>query len=202
MPRKQVDYSNTCFYKLVCNDLNITKCYVGHTTDFRKRKTQHKTVCHNENAANHNITVYKFIRETGGWNDWSMILIEQRCCENALDACKRERELIEELQAELNNVIPSRSKKEWVEDNKDKVQEYKHGYHQANIEKIHDQKREYYLKNKEHILTKSKEFHAENKEKRNTFYNQVRTCECGLTYTVANKARHETSQKHIKIMAK
>jgi len=27
----------------MCNDLNITNCYVGHTTEFRRRKNQHKS---------------------------------------------------------------------------------------------------------------------------------------------------------------
>jgi hypothetical protein len=34
MPCKPVDYSRTLMYKLVCNDLNITDVYTGHTTDF------------------------------------------------------------------------------------------------------------------------------------------------------------------------
>ena len=35
-------------YKIVCNDLSITDCYVGHTTDFVKRKCNHKIICNNE----------------------------------------------------------------------------------------------------------------------------------------------------------
>ena len=200
MPRTVIDYSNTCFYKVVCNDLNVLPCYVGHTTDFRKRKTQHKTVCNNEKSPNHNLTVYRFIRDNGGWNNWSMVLIENKACENALEACKRERELIEELQSELNDVVPSRSKKEWAEDHKETIKSYKHEYHQTNLETIHDKKKEYYLANRERTLAKSKQYHAENKEKRNAFYNQVRTCECGLTFTVANKARHELTKKHIELI--
>ena len=61
-----------------------------------------------------------------------------------------------------------------------------------------NKKKEYYLANRERTLAKSKQYHMENKEKRNAFYNQVRTCECGLTFTVANKARHELSKKHFK----
>ena len=34
MPKSNCDYSRTVLYKTVCNDLNITDCYVGHTTDF------------------------------------------------------------------------------------------------------------------------------------------------------------------------
>ena len=75
MPRKPSDYSNTHFYKICCKDLDITDIYVGHTTDFRKRKTRHKHVCLNENHNDHNLTVYQFIRQHNGWDNWEMVLI-------------------------------------------------------------------------------------------------------------------------------
>ena len=43
MPRKEIDYSKTVIYKIVCNDLNVKDVYVGHTTDFTKRKATHKS---------------------------------------------------------------------------------------------------------------------------------------------------------------
>ena len=43
MPRKEINYSKTIFYRLVCNDVNISECYVGHTTNFIKRKQLHKS---------------------------------------------------------------------------------------------------------------------------------------------------------------
>ena len=45
MPRKEINYLNTIIYKFVCNDLNIKDTYVGHTTDFIKRKATHKSHC-------------------------------------------------------------------------------------------------------------------------------------------------------------
>ena len=49
MPKKDIDYSKTIIYKIVCNDLNITDVYVGHTTNFIKRKARHKYDCNNIN---------------------------------------------------------------------------------------------------------------------------------------------------------
>ena len=49
MPSKPIDYGNTHFYKIVCKDVSIKECYVGHTTDFTKRKSQHKHLCYGEN---------------------------------------------------------------------------------------------------------------------------------------------------------
>ena len=42
MPRLAVDYLNTIIYKIVCKDLSISDVYVGQTTNFTKRKSQHK----------------------------------------------------------------------------------------------------------------------------------------------------------------
>jgi len=44
MPKKEIDYSNTIIYKIVCRDLNIKECYVGHTTNFTKQKTNIKVL--------------------------------------------------------------------------------------------------------------------------------------------------------------
>ena len=76
MPKKPIDYSKTHFYKFVCKDTSIIDCYVGHTTDFTKRKNQHKTRCCNPNNPKHNYTVYHCIRCNGGWENWDMILID------------------------------------------------------------------------------------------------------------------------------
>ena len=50
MPRQDINYDNTYFYKIVCKDLNRQDLYVGHTTNFRIRKNGHKTACNNPNA--------------------------------------------------------------------------------------------------------------------------------------------------------
>jgi len=44
MPKVPTDYSKTIIYKIVCNDLNVNECYIGHTTNFIKRKGQHKSL--------------------------------------------------------------------------------------------------------------------------------------------------------------
>ena len=76
MPRQPIDYSNTSFYKIVSRDLSIADLYVGHTTDFVRRKNGHKTVCNNPLSSSHEIYLYRFIRENGGWNNFDMRLIE------------------------------------------------------------------------------------------------------------------------------
>lgn len=175
MPRTNIDYSNTIIYKLCCKDLSITSIYVGHTTDFRKRKWAHNADCNKENRKNYNLKVYHFIRDNGGWNNWDMIEIERFEAIDGNDAKKKERYWIETLKASLNSCIPIRSKNEWFEINKEKIQEYK---------------KEYYENNKEIISQKAKEY-----------YKIKITCECGCEIRNDSLSRHKQSKKHIELMS-
>ncbi len=109
------DYNNTILYKIVCNDLSIKDCYVGHTINMTKRKCTHKHACNNMNDKAHNLKIYKIIRQNGGWDNWSMILVEKFPCKDKNEACKRERELYEELDAKMNMVRPYRTHEEHKE---------------------------------------------------------------------------------------
>jgi len=152
MPKIAVSYENVCFYRIVCNDLDITDCYVGHTTNFAKRKYQHKTTCNNSNDANYNFPIYQFIRDNGGWDNWDMILIEHCKCESSLDAKKKEREYMEQLKATFNRNIPSRTEKEYREDTKEKKSERMKKYREDNRDKIRESAKNYYEQNKEQVV--------------------------------------------------
>ena len=47
MPKVEIDYSNTIFYKIFCKNPEIIDLYVGHTTNFVQRKHGHKQNCIN-----------------------------------------------------------------------------------------------------------------------------------------------------------
>jgi hypothetical protein len=179
MPRTEINYTNTVIYKIVCNDLTVTDLYVGHTTDFTKRKNAHKTNCNNANSKHYNLKVYKIIRENGGWVNWSMIEIEKFECTDANEAKARERYYLELLNAQLNSSIPGRSQKEYFEANKDdillKQKQYQEAnkddrllkqkqYQKANKEAITLKKKQHYEQNKDDILFKKKQYNEANKE--------------------------------------
>ena len=164
MPIKPDDYSQTHFYKIVCRDLCIKDCYVGHTTNFKNRKNAHKTSHYNSNGKMYNGRInnkylYRFISDNGGWDNWDMVLIETLNCENALDAKKKEREYIEALNATLNESRPYINKQEQAE--------YKKQWAKDNAERVKMKKQQWYLENKEHCNKKSKEGYEQNKEKWN-----------------------------------
>ena len=102
MPRQVVNYSKCVIYKIVCNDLNIKDVYVGNSTDFTKRKSRHKHSCYNSNCKEYNYKVYQFIRDNGGWTNWSMIEIEKYPCNDGNEARSRERYWAEQFNATLN----------------------------------------------------------------------------------------------------
>ena len=126
MPRTPIDYSNTIIYKLVCNNVEVTELYVGSTTNFRNRKNGHKSKCHNPNSSEYEFKVYQFIRANGGFQNFSMIVVEKYPCNDKMDCDKRERYWIETLYATLNKQIPSRKHLEsnayYYQINKEKIQ--------------------------------------------------------------------------------
>jgi hypothetical protein len=141
MPRKSINYANTVIYKLVCNDLSITDCYVGHTTDFTGRKSSHKKNCINEKYKDHNLKVYQIIRENGGWDNYSMVEIEKFVCNDANEACKKEREWYEKLNSGLNSKYPQINKGEWEEKNKENLAIKHKKYYEDNKEELKENKK-------------------------------------------------------------
>ena len=106
MPKVEIDYSNTIFYKIFCKDPTIKDLYVGLTTNFVQRKHAHKQSCKNEKALNHNCKLYYAIRKAGGWDNWHMEIIAFHNCADSYEARKKEQEYFEALGATLNSIDP------------------------------------------------------------------------------------------------
>jgi len=106
MPKVEIDYSNTIFYKIFCKDPIIKELYVGLTTNFVQRKHAHKQSCKNEKAPNHNCKLYNAIRNAGGWENWQMEIIAFHNCKDSHEAHKKEQEYFEMLGATLNSIEP------------------------------------------------------------------------------------------------
>jgi hypothetical protein len=123
MPCLPIDYANTIIYKIVCNDLSIKECYVGHTTDFVRRKWSHKYCCKTETDKKYHLKVYKIIRDNGGWENYSIIRIEKYPCKDVNEAKKKEREWFENLNSKLNSHLPQRRQNTLEEYNKQWAEE-------------------------------------------------------------------------------
>ena len=106
MPKTDIDYSNTIIYKIFCKDSDITDIYVGHTTNFVQRKYAHKQGCINEKSSNYQYKLYKTIRDTGGWKNWKMEIINFFNCKDHYEARIKEQEYFNLLNATLNSIEP------------------------------------------------------------------------------------------------
>jgi hypothetical protein len=164
MPRHAIDYSKTIIYKIVCNDLNITETYVGHTTNFVKRKYEHKRVCNIETDKHFNLKVYKTIRENGGWDNWSILEICKYSCNSFHEAALEERRHYELLNANLNIYNPCRTYQEYKETNKDIFLQRNKKSYEKNRETYLEKNKIRYKKNKDIVLEKQKKYYDKNRE--------------------------------------
>lgn len=159
------NYSKTHIYKLCCKNTDITDIYIGHTTNFTRRKQEHKIRTNTPTNKEYNVRVYSFIRENGGFENWDMIQIEEFNANNVIEARTRERYWVEQMKPSLNCDIPNRSGKEYREDNKDVLREKKKEYREQNKDVIREKKKEYHKENKEVISEKHKKWYEANRDK-------------------------------------
>ena len=150
--------------------------------------------------------------------DIQIVLIEKYPCKDIEEAKLRERYYIEKYQKEglniVNKNIPGRTKKQYQEDNKEKIKQYTKELNIKNKETIIKQKKEYYLKNKELYKKRFKEKYEKNKEKIKKQKKEYReknkdiisekrkekiTCKCGAIIQKGNN-RHKKTKVHIKFL--
>ena len=175
MPRLNINYQNIVMYKIVCNDLNIKDIYVGSTTDFTRRKREHRSRC-NTNSL---IKIYTIINANSGWTNWTMIEIEKYPCSDGNEARARERYWYELLQPTMNMIKPiftsndlKEKKKEYRTDNKEYLNAYSKEYRTDNKEYFNAYNKEYRTNNKEKNSIYMKEYKIKNKEKISAYKKQ------------------------------
>jgi hypothetical protein len=181
MPRMPIDYSKTVIYKIVCNDLNIKDLYIGSTTDFTRRKRQHKETCTNVNSEKYYLKKNEIIRQNGGWDNWSMLEIEKFPCVDANEARTRERYWYDTLNTTMNSNQPITTETEY--------KQRKPNYNKT-----------YYDKNKEKIIDYKKQYDSINKDKIKKMKQEKFECECGLILCKGSKSNHKKSPIHLKYL--
>jgi predicted GIY-YIG superfamily endonuclease len=157
-----------CVYLLEdCNGFG----YIGSTCNLKQRLRQHKR---------NNDCMSKILTQP-----YSHLVLEEIEDKDNLEFAERFYiKLYKSLWGDklLNKIIPLQTKKEYYNENRERIKQYKKEYLNENREKIKQQKKEWYIDNKEKI-----------KEHRS----QIIDCECGSTIQLQEKARHLKSQKHI-----
>ena len=198
MPNTNIKYESTIIYKIQSNS-NKELVYIGHTTNFTKRKAYHKynSICE---MPSKQTKLYQMIRSNGGWDEFEMMPIKNVRCLNSVEARIEEEKCRLEYSANLNMIRAVK--------NEEADREYRKKYKQNNKSKIRQQWKDYYQENKEHFkqyregrkdITKEykKEYYEKNKDEINKAKGNICVCQCGQQYTYSNKARHEKSKKHL-----
>jgi len=194
--KKQIDYSKAKIYKIVCNTTGLT--YVGSTIQkLSQRLSEHKGRYKNYLKGKEGFTTsFDIIKN----NNYEIILIDECACNNKEQLLREERKYIENICC-INKKIPTRTKKEWDEDNKDKIKEYYKDnknkikkYYEDNKEKILERHKEYRENYKEKISKRKKQYYLDNKEKIREQQKKTIQCEfCNSTITALHLRRHQLS---------
>ena len=148
------------FYKICCNAENEF-VYVGSTINFTSRKNQHKRSCEKPKQQELNMKIYVTIREFGGWDNWTMVLIEYFPCETSLEASSRERYWYDQFNAKLNAQMPNRTTSEY---NQQHVEYYK-DYNKEHYLQNKQQYRQRAIRNKDKIAKRMKKYNEQHKVK-------------------------------------
>jgi hypothetical protein len=186
------DYTKTVIYKIEnYDDLNL--CYVGHTTNFTKRKQAHKRTCNNASYKGHQCKLYRMIRENGGWESFQMIFVCDYPCSSKRDAEKEEDRYMLEFKSKMNDKRAFHTNQEYRLENVQVKKEYDKKYREENKERLNLKSKEYRYENKETLNLQAKKFREENWE----HVNRKQDCECGMkNMCVSHMNRHRKSEVH------
>ncbi len=230
MPKNPIDYANGLQYKIVCKDPSITDCYNGSTCSLKDRKSEHKKRCNKPNSKAYNLKVYQFIREHGGWDNWTMVQLELSPCNTKQELVLREREIFDILKPTLNSYSPTldvqkkkKTKAEYNATHRDEIKKYGAEYnathkeelkkywaeynvtHREERKKWREDHKEAYKKyceqNKDILSAKRKQHYEQNKVEIAARRKEQITCECGCVSTIQHLSRHQRTQNHLNLMA-
>ena len=156
-----VNYENGKIYRIYCN---ITKkCYIGSTTTTLSRRLSTHRGCYKKflnGGLYHYMSSFEVLKN----NDYVIILIENYECKSKEELFQRERYYIENTEC-VNINIPNRSSKEWIQNNKQWIQEYNKNYYVENLKNLLEKSNEYYENHKDQIKKTKKIYNENNKEK-------------------------------------
>ena len=198
--RKQRMSRTGIIYKLCCKNVDITECYVGSTINLSRRKHQHKIRCNNQNNNKYYFKVYQYIRENGGFDNWDIIQLETIQFNDRYELNARERVHLEQLHATLNKQIPTRTKKQYYMDNREKYLQKSKNFRENNPELVAQQLKEWCENNKEKVKEdnkiRGKKWRENNKERAKQWREQIIVCECGKPSQLGQISRHKKSKQH------
>jgi len=157
------DYSKGKIYMIKCNLTG--EAYYGSTI----RRLTVRLRCHrNQRGCKSGQIIDR--------GNYDIILIKNYPCETRKELEDEESVYIRNNEC-INNNIPNRTKKEWLEDHKEEKSEYDKEWYENNKEYMQEWKKKWYENNKKRLKEKI-------------------TCDCGCIFIRNNKTQHIRSKKH------
>jgi len=107
--------------------------YVGSTTNLARRTYEHKSRCYDKNCKQYPVKLYQTIRDTGGFQNWKMLVLEKKLCKDKTERLQIEQDYLNKLNCLTCNVIRAycseeyktewkkEYRKKWYIDNKIRV---------------------------------------------------------------------------------
>ena len=107
-----INYNTSCIYKIECKDPIIKDVYIGSTSNFIIRQYYHKNMYNKKDTK-----VYKYIKDNGGWDNWTMSKIKDCNFQTKKQLLEEEKLTIEKEINPLLNMVkkPIRTKEELKE---------------------------------------------------------------------------------------
>tara|TARA_R110000744_G_scaffold74952_1_gene149459 strand:- start:57 stop:581 length:525 start_codon:yes stop_codon:yes gene_type:complete len=168
------DYKNGKIYQLVCNETG--EIYVGSTVrSLEDRLDSHK-------RTNNNCYSNQIIDR----NNYYIELLENYPCNNVYELERKEGEYQKSMKC-VNHNIAGRTKEEYHQDNKIKINAKRAIRRLNNLEDNKEYHKQYCIKNAEWM-----------KEKNHKIIN----CECGRVVKYHSLSKHKRSKRHIDLMNK
>jgi predicted GIY-YIG superfamily endonuclease len=98
-------YENFIIYKIYQPSVP-DMLYIGSSTNFSQRKSNHKKYCHCKTSKKYKYPLYQYIRGCGGFGNFNIEIVEKYPCKTKEEGLRREKELIEFYDAKLNTIKP------------------------------------------------------------------------------------------------
>ena len=190
-------------YMIKCNDITITDTYIGSTNNLKKRFIKHKSSCYNVNRKSYNYKLYKFIRDNGGFENFTMIELETFITDSKEEILNKEKYYIQLYKSSLNMISPFRTKEEIKENNKEYMKKYCENnkeHRKEYMKKYRENNKEHYKKYRENNKEHYKEYRENNKEKLCEKSKRKVMCDCGCEVNIGNLSTHKKTKKHIDLM--
>ena len=172
---KSLSLRTGTIYKLQCQVTG--KVFIGRTTIDIDQAI--KNTIKNFNIFERNDRVFEVLAN----KDYNVTILEIIYeLANDKDLRKRQRFYIDQYDSAVNKCIPTRTKKEYDKDNRDRFSQLSKNYYEENRESVLQRQKVNYQQNK--LLQKV-------------------ICEvCGGTYTTASLAKHNKTKRHLTALAK